>query len=124
LKRLALSKKKRLVSNMRFKAIMTHGRCARDKMLILYMVENDCGYPRLGISVGKIHGNAVVRNRLKRLLREAFRQNQERIPAGFDYLLMMSRSKWTTEHPTFKQVENSLLSLAGSLQNKGASHEP
>jgi ribonuclease P protein component len=59
-------------------------------ILILYMAENNCGYPRLGVSVGKSCGKVVVRNRLKRLLREVFRQNQYRIPSGFDYLLIPS----------------------------------
>jgi len=96
---------------------------------MLYMAENNCGYPRLGISVGKSCGNAVVRNRLKRLLREAFRQNQDRIAAGFDYLLMVS-SKWpekqdnsiedkkTQRQPTFEQVEASLVSLANAAVKK------
>jgi ribonuclease P protein component len=117
LKRLTFPKEKKLVSNKQFKVIMADGRCARNDLLILYMIENDCGYPRLGVSIGKIHGNAVTRNRLKRLMREAFRQNQERIPVNFDYLLMMSRSKRAKGCPSFKQVEDSFLSLVGSLEN-------
>jgi len=117
LKRLTLSKKKRLASNEQFKAIMANGRCARNDLLILYMVENECGFPRLGVSIGKIHGNAVTRNRLKRLMREAFRLNQNRIPVNFDYLLMMSRSKRTIRRPSFKQVEDSFLFLISSLKN-------
>lgn len=117
MKRLTLSKKKRLVSNEQIKAVMANGWCARNDLLILYIAENDCGFPRLGVSIGKIHGNAVTRNRLKRLMREAFRQNQNRIPVNFDYLLMMSRSKRTKGHPSFKQVEDAFLSLIGSLKN-------
>jgi len=89
------------------------------------MAKNDCGYPRLGVSVGKFWGNAVVRNRLKRLLREAFRQSQDQIPAGFDYLLMISRSgeksdksvsKEAVRQLTFEQVRASLLSLVNQAR--------
>jgi len=64
------------------------------------MAENDCAYPRFGVSIGKSCGKSVVRNRLKRLLREAFRQSRDRIPAGFDYLLMISPER-------LKQLDNS-----------------
>jgi ribonuclease P protein component len=85
------------------------------------MAQNDCGHPRLGISVGKSWGNSVMRNRLKRLLREAFRQSQDQIPADFDYLLMISRSRGKSDKSgpkeavrelAFEQVKASLLALA------------
>ncbi len=121
MKRLTFPKKKRLVSNSQFKAVMANGRRRSNGVLALYMARNDCEYSRLGVSVGKSRGNAVVRNRLKRLMREAFRQNQERIPAGFDYLLMISH-RWprksnvekSPKMPTFKQVRTSFLDLVNS----------
>jgi len=127
MKRLSFPKKKRLVDNRQFKAILAHGRRLSNGLLTLYMAENDCGYPRLGISVSKSHGNAVVRNRLKRLLREAFRQSQEQIPAGFDYLVMIS-PQWSKGLNTpkgvrqlaFEQVKASFLALV-NLSSKNSS---
>jgi len=121
MKRFSFTKKKRLVSNSQFKAVMARGRRFSNVVLTLYMAKNDCEYSRLGVSVGKSRGNAVVRNRLKRLMREAFRQNQQQIPAGFDYVLMIS-PRWPKKSnvekspklPTFEQVEASFLALANS----------
>jgi len=90
LKRLTLPRRKRLTSNQQFKSVLDRGRRAGNGLLTLYAASNDCGHPRVGISVGKSSGNAVVRNRLKRLLREAFRRSQDRIPQEYDYVLMIS----------------------------------
>ena len=121
MKRNAFPKKSRLVSNAQFKAVLSHHERIRrsDRFLTVYMAENDCGFPRLGVSVGKVHGNAVVRNRLKRLIREAFRQSQDIIPVGFDYVVMISsghskKSKTETkvELPRFEEIRTSFLALA------------
>ena len=111
MKRFSFPKKKRLVSNRQFKAVLDRRRRYSNGLLTLYAAANDCGYARLGVSVGKSHGNAVVRNRLKRLLREVFRQCQEQIPSGFDYVVMLNSRQTSDKQPTFGQINASFLEL-------------
>ena len=130
MRRLAFPKKRRLVSNVQFKAVLDGGRRAGNSVLTLYAAENDCGYPRVGISVGKSSGHAVARNRLKRLLREAFRRDQEHIPQSFDYLLMISPSfsrrlrqpqePGALESLTLDRIQTAFLSLVNVLFNASA----
>ncbi|MHC4061082.1 MAG: ribonuclease P protein component [Planctomycetota bacterium] len=88
--RALFQKTRRLVTNRQFKAVLARKLRVSNGLLTLYIAENNCGHPRLGVSVSKSCGSSVVRNRLKRLVREAFRQSQQRIPARFDYLVMVS----------------------------------
>ena len=124
---LSFPKSKRLLKNERFKAVLAHNLCISNGLLTLYMAANDCSHPRLGISVSRAFAKAVVRNRLKRLLREAFRQSQGRIPAGFDYLILISpiaakldRSAGPKKAglPTFEQLKASFLGLVTKLREK------
>ncbi len=83
-------KEGRLVSNRQFKRVLAHRVSARDGLLAVYMAPNTSDVPRLGVSVGKSCGNAVARNRFKRLIREAFRLSRPEIPVAFDYVVMVS----------------------------------
>ena len=57
--------------------------------LTVYALPNDLGHPRLGLSVSRKVGVAVRRNRIRRLLREAFRLMQHDFPAGYDLVVVV-----------------------------------
>ena len=84
---LTLPKSRRLKSPAQFDAAYKRKRSAADGCLIVYACEHDFPGPRLGVSVSKKVGNAVNRNRYKRLLREAFRLVQHELPNA-DYVLI------------------------------------
>ena len=113
MKQNTLTKEKRLISNRQFKDVLVSGHCFHDRLLTVYMAENKCGHVRLGVSVGKTHGNAVKRNRLKRFIREVFRQHQEQIPNNYDYLIMIKKG---VEQTTFEQIKSSFLTLVVSAK--------
>jgi ribonuclease P protein component len=57
--------------------------------LALFGVPNDKGVTRLGFSTSRKVGNAVRRNRIRRLLRESFRLLQHELPAGYDLVIVV-----------------------------------
>ena len=61
---------------------------AGDAWGVVFGHSNGLPYPRLGLSVSKRLGGAVVRNRWKRLLREAFRQIRPELPVGIDLIVI------------------------------------
>jgi len=69
---------------------------------------NSNGVKRLGITVTKKTGNAVFRNRTKRLIREFFRRNKDLFPAGHDVVVM---AKKNTPPLTYQEIERELTEL-------------
>lgn len=71
-----------------FQAVYDRRRSAADDMLIVYAKENALGYSRVGLSVSKKFGMAVRRNRIRRLMREAYRLTKGELSPGFDFVLI------------------------------------
>jgi ribonuclease P protein component len=90
-------------------------RCtAADDLLLVFGYPNGLPHARLGLSVSRKVGGAVVRNRWKRLLREAFRLSRPQLPAGID-LIVVPRPE--TE-PALATLVESLSRLARRLAGK------
>ena len=77
-----------LKSNMNFQNVYKNGVSYANKYLVMYVLENRTDNLRLGISVSKKVGNSIVRHRLARLIREAFRLSTDYIPDGYDYVVI------------------------------------
>lgn len=83
-RRFVFGKSKRLYRRRDFRRVFEGRSRAADGYLTVYVAPNGLDHPRLGIRVGRKFGNAVQRNRVKRLIREAFRAEQAELEIGFD----------------------------------------
>lgn len=73
-----------LRSRVDFERVYARKCKAADGVLLVFLDANQLALTRIGLSVSRKHGNAVTRNRLRRLLREAFRLERAQLPTGFD----------------------------------------
>jgi ribonuclease P protein component len=84
-------RRQRLSLKRDYDAVFARGISEADRSLVVYMLPTELGHPRLGMAVGKKHGGAVERNRIKRLIREAFRLNRDRLPGSADIVVIPRR---------------------------------
>jgi ribonuclease P protein component len=83
------SKRGRLSRSAEFDRVFRQGRSHANRVLVLYAFPRaEGGEPRLGLSVSRRVGGAVERNRVKRLLREAFEVERGRLPDGHDVVIV------------------------------------
>lgn len=108
----------RIKKNSQFKYIYNRGKSFADPNLVLYIVRNNKNTLRLGITVSKKIGNAVIRNRVKRLIRESFRLSRHRFKYGYDIIFV---ARGLSRQGIYKNIEKSVINLMkkGGLLKEG-----
>jgi ribonuclease P protein component len=104
----------RLKDRTDFRRAFERRRSESDPVMVVYGVENGLSHARLGISVARKKVRAAsARNRLKRLVREAFRLSKAELPAGID-LVVIPRM----QNPTATAIRHSLVGLARRVERR------
>ena len=108
-----LSKKYRLKRKEDITRIFGRGRRASDKLIAVRSLPgpDESAPSRLAVAVSKRHGNAVYRNHIKRLCREAFRLVRDQLLAGQDYVVIPHRGV----DLSVSELQESIIKLVGRL---------
>jgi ribonuclease P protein component len=97
-----------LKNSREFGSVYNTKNSAANKYLIMYLRDNCLGYNRLGISVSKKVGNSVVRHRITRLIREAYRLNKNHIGCGYDIVFVARAS---AKDKGYREIESAMIHL-------------
>ena len=101
-----------LKENHLFRRAYNRGKSAADSRLALYVRRNGQKLNRLGITVSTKVGCAVVRNRVRRRLREIYRLNEDRLSPGCDVVVV---ARVLAASSDYHRLEKSFLRLADKL---------
>ncbi|MGM9571193.1 MAG: ribonuclease P protein component [bacterium] len=113
---LSLKKSIRLKKNKEFKRVYNYGKSWANKYLVLYRLEQKNNQLKVGFSVSKKIGNAVVRNKLKRQMREIFRLNKDKIKNKNASFVFIARQR--VKEANYNEIEKSALDLLRRADKK------
>lgn len=99
-----------LKKNSDFKKVYSRGKSCADRYLVMYVLKNGTGCNRFGISVSKKVGNSVVRHRVKRVIKEAYRLHEDMFRSGLDIVVI---ARTSAKKLTYWEAESALLHLGG-----------
>ena len=110
--------------NKEFRTLYYHGRSQVSPVLVTYVRKNRLGVCRIGITTGKKIGKAVMRNRCRRLIREAYRLVRPQIKGNWDIVFVARTRTATASMPQVKKaMEMHFRELALLPSHKGSSDE-
>lgn len=108
--------KSRLKKSIEFQRVYQRAKRSGDEWLLVFAIVNELEYSRLGLSVSRKYGVSVRRNRVKRVLREAFRLSTDQIPRGLDLIVIPRGGIEPVLEPIRKSLIRSTRILAGKLR--------
>lgn len=109
-----LLKRYRILRKADFDRVYQRRQSVADGVIVVYGCENGLDHPRLGLSVSRRVGPAVLRNRWKRVIREVFRRMRTELPPGIDLVVAPRQGA----EPATLAVRPSLLGLAQCVERK------
>jgi ribonuclease P protein component len=98
----------RIVRRADFDAVYRNGKRRSSSHLTVFLKANDLPHSRFGFSIKRTLGGAVVRNRIRRRVREAIRLHRQEISAGWDFVI---HPKASVQSAAFAALESDLLRL-------------
>lgn len=99
-----MQKEYRLRNNRDFRIVYKYGRSIANRQLVLYYLSNKhIDHFRVGISISKKIGHAVVRNRMKRLVKEIIRNERDHLPQGYDYVVIIRKPALDLDYAQLKK---------------------
>ena len=96
-----------LKKNYEFKVVLVKGKSYYGKVLKVNIKSNGRDRNRIGIAIQKKIGKAVVRNKIKRWIREAYRKIEPQLEQGYD-IIFLCKNKESVERMDFTTIENDL----------------
>ena len=108
-----LPRNRRLTKHKEFALVAQNGRLLRSRLLMLRMCGNGMVESRFGLTVSKKVGNAVIRNRIKRRLRDILRHTD--IVQGWDIVISSRKEAVASDYAGLAIVLRGLLAQAGVL---------
>ncbi|EOC99431.1 ribonuclease P protein component [Caldisalinibacter kiritimatiensis] len=103
-----MNKKYRLRSNKEFKRVYKKGKSLANRYLVMFYIKNPYNYNRVGFTVTKKLGKAVVRNKVRRRIKEGYRLNADKVKQGYDIIFL---SRVNAKNAEYKDLERAILHL-------------
>lgn len=110
-----MNRESRLRERDRFEQVRRQGACWTDRLIVLCALPNGLSRSRFGFSVSRRVGNAVVRNRLKRRLREVVRLQRQSIATGWDVVFIARPPIARADYREIERAVERLLRQAGLI---------
>jgi len=102
-----------LTENTLFKRLYYRGKKSISPQMVLYYMPNRLDCNRLGITVSTKIGHAVVRNRMRRLVREAYRSEEQHCKVGYDIVIVVRSGMLNSNYRKIRFSMNKILREAG-----------
>ncbi|RSL29619.1 ribonuclease P protein component [Salibacterium salarium] len=112
-----MKKKYKIKKNHEFSRIFEKGKSSANRQFVIYVLDkHEQSHFRAGLTVSKKMGNAVTRNRIKRLLREAVREMSEELQEGKDYIIIARKPVVQMDYEEIKKSLKHVTNVAGVLK--------